>query len=104
MREYTYADPEHVTVTTFYERATYPNFVESVLAEPAAYCPSLEELDACRSGDIGFVGANLTLDRITIAPVLVPIPEPETYALMLAGLGVGGVLRRRRASKRPTAQ
>jgi hypothetical protein len=28
--------------------------------------------------------------------VLTPVPEPETYALMLAGLGVGGFLFRRR--------
>jgi hypothetical protein len=28
--------------------------------------------------------------------VLTPVPEPETYALMLAGLGVGGFLLRRR--------
>ncbi len=28
--------------------------------------------------------------------VLTPVPEPETYALLLAGLGVGGFLMRRR--------
>ena len=29
-------------------------------------------------------------------PVSTPIPEPETYALMLAGLGLLGVVARRR--------
>jgi hypothetical protein len=31
-----------------------------------------------------------------IGTVSAPIPEPETYALMLAGLGVVGLLARRR--------
>lgn len=31
------------------------------------------------------------------APVLSPVPEPETYALMLGGLGLLAALRRRRA-------
>lgn len=40
---------------------------------------------------LSFVGANYTL---TAAPV----PEPETYALLLAGLGVVGFVARRRRS------
>ncbi|WP_240754754.1 PEPxxWA-CTERM sorting domain-containing protein [Parasulfuritortus cantonensis] len=34
------------------------------------------------------------------APATLPVPEPETYALMLAGLGlVGGAVRRRKAAR-----
>ena len=32
----------------------------------------------------------------TLTPVIAPVPEPETYALMLAGLGVVGWAARRR--------
>jgi PEP-CTERM motif len=34
---------------------------------------------------------------VSLAPITAPVPEPETYALMLAGLGmVAWVARRRR--------
>jgi choice-of-anchor C domain-containing protein len=39
--------------------------------------------------------AGIALDNITITPV----PEPETYAMMLAGLGLLGVVARRRKQK-----
>lgn len=36
--------------------------------------------------------------KLTISPVLVPVPEPETYAMLLLGLtGIGWMQRRRRA-------
>jgi hypothetical protein len=35
----------------------------------------------------------------TIASVTAPVPEPETYAMMLAGLGLLGVAARRRKQK-----
>jgi hypothetical protein len=35
----------------------------------------------------------------TAAPVTAPVPEPETYAMMLAGLGLLGVVARRRKQK-----
>ena len=43
------------------------------------------------SGDNGTVG----FDNLQYG-VLTAVPEPETYALMLAGLGLVGALARRR--------
>lgn len=40
--------------------------------------------------------SELKVDDLTMVAVAAPIPEPETYALMLAGLGAIGVLVRRR--------
>ena len=42
----------------------------------------------------------MAFDGITIAgvPITPAIPEPQTYALMLAGLGVVGFMARRRKS------
>lgn len=34
-----------------------------------------------------------------VPPVLAPVPEPESYAMLLAGLGVMGALARRRGRK-----
>ena len=33
-------------------------------------------------------------------PVLTPVPEPETYAMLLAGLGLMGVIARRKGSRK----
>lgn len=35
---------------------------------------------------------------------IAPVPEPETYALMLGGLGPLGFVGRRRASRRPGSE
>lgn len=39
------------------------------------------------------------LDNVSVTLVTAPIPEPETYAMMLAGLGLLGVMTRRRKQK-----
>lgn len=43
----------------------------------------------------GVVG-NTSIDNVAVNSVAQPVPEPETYALMLAGLGLLGVAARRR--------
>lgn len=49
----------------------------------------LAYLDTDSSNNSGFVTAVVSL----------PVPEPETYALMLGGLGILGVVARRRVGK-----
>jgi len=54
-------------------------------------------LDLSQAGGYGFTteyGANELTLRVMTAPV--PVPEPGTYALMLAGLGLIGLTRRRK--------
>ncbi len=46
------------------------------------------------SAQVGWRQVSLTLDQQTA-----PVPEPETYAMMLAGLGLLGVVARRRKQK-----
>ena len=60
------------------------------------------------SGSLGFTvaGANgtfpvastaiLTISNVTIANPVSAVPEPETYAMLLAGLGLMGTIARRR--------
>ncbi|MDD4881069.1 MAG: PEP-CTERM sorting domain-containing protein [Gallionellaceae bacterium] len=47
---------------------------------------------------VGTLGTNVAIDRLN----LVPVPEPETYALMLAGLSLIGAVARRH-KRRQTA-
>lgn len=42
---------------------------------------------------IAFTGVGLVADNLTLTT---PVPEPEAYAMMLAGLGLVGVMARRR--------
>lgn len=42
---------------------------------------------------------NANLRGLTSAPFMAPVPEPETYALLLAGLGLIGTAARRRMAR-----
>jgi len=44
-------------------------------------------------------GATLVTNNSFLSPPTAPIPEPETYAMMLAGLGLMGFVARRRKQK-----
>jgi hypothetical protein len=48
-----------------------------------------------------FAGTNARFDNFVLDQVAAPIPEPETYAMLLAGLGLLGFEARRR--KKPTS-
>jgi PEP-CTERM motif len=39
---------------------------------------------------------SLTIDNVAITQVAAPVPEPESYAMMLSGLGAIGLMGRRR--------
>lgn len=46
------------------------------------------------------VASGTFYDNVSFAQALAPVPEPETYAMMLAGLAVLGSFARRRSSNR----
>ena len=54
------------------------------------------------SGSQGVVGVSNLLSAWAVRPgdvLLAPVPEPETYAMMLAGLGLMGFVAKRRKQK-----
>jgi len=50
-----------------------------------------------KSVKISTTQGNLAFDNISVTAVAAPVPEPSSYALLLAGLGVVGVMARRRS-------
>jgi hypothetical protein len=48
---------------------------------------------------IGAANAKFTSAVLTYAAAVTPVPEPETYAMLLAGLGLMGAIARRRKNK-----
>jgi len=84
-----YADPLNFKVTN----ATISEFANlSTSGNPKAYfAADVLRVSAPNAGATGAVGA--------ISPgVIAAVPEPETYAMLLAGLGLMGALVRRRKS------
>jgi hypothetical protein len=60
------------------------------------------ELAGTSSGIVG--GVYVFSANTSASPNVPPIPEPETYALMLAGLGVLGAVAKRRSAKLASQQ
>jgi hypothetical protein len=58
-----------------------------------------EEFADGRVAMIRLYDIELTSQQIETLPVAAPVPEPETYAMMLAGLGLLGVMTRRKKRK-----
>lgn len=74
-------------------------------ASPITFSPGWAGIDELRistgndfvSAGLGGSGQHWALDSLTInEAVAAPVPEPETYAMMLAGLGMLGFMARRR--------
>ena len=81
-----YADPLNFTVAN----ATISQFANQSTGQTAAYfAADVLRVSAPNAGSTGAIGA--------ISPgVVAAVPEPESYAMLLAGLGVMGVIVRRR--------
>ena len=73
------ADPQFAGLAHTASTATFTFLIEG---------PGIQPLD-----DESWAMDNL---RVTVAGVTTPVPEPETYALLLAGLGAAAVAARRR--------
>lgn len=71
---------------TFEDRVTPPVVTEVVWAPSA---PTYIEMT-------DFIVNQITVNKTTILPPVTPVPEPETWALMLAGLVIGGAKWRMR--------
>ena len=60
------------------------------------------DIDTATSGDwiVTLAKSSLSVDGGALPPPVPGVPEPETYAMMLAGLAaVGAIARRRRKQK-----
>jgi hypothetical protein len=75
---------------------TIPDFLsnQNLLATPPSFTGRLS-LDFIQTGNPAATSFML-FDGLTVQPVIGAIPEPETYALMLAGLGLLGFVARRK--------
>ncbi len=66
----------------------------------AGFCPfvpiGVGFLGTAKSVAFAGVADQIVFDDVTFGSITPGVPEPETYALMLAGLGVVGMLARRR--------
>lgn len=51
----------------------------------------------------GFAAGNTSIDNLVVNTVANPIPEPEIYAMLVAGLGVMGFVARRRKQQAAAA-
>jgi hypothetical protein len=51
------------------------------------------------AGATTFSVTSFSVAPVSVDPVTTPVPEPSTYALLLAGLGLVGFMARRRAPR-----
>ena len=65
----------------------------------ATYAPGTSAYTATGSGSSYGTAGTIRYDNVLLSgtPIAEAVPEPETYALMLAGLGLLGLVARRRA-------
>ena len=87
------------TMSVLYDGASIYSFAyQSVIGEIGSLQISMKG-----TGTIDFVNVssngNLVIQSDMNSPTVTAVPEPETYAMLLAGLGLIGVVGRRRTTK-----
>jgi hypothetical protein len=93
-----FADPVDLTISL----TGGVSFSSSVTVSGSQYIPQAFSFSSLADGNyvISFTGLSTSsansLGGGSIQASIAPIPEPQSFALMLAGLGVAGILVRRR--------
>lgn len=105
---YTERIPYHAFVT-FGDGSTSNYQLPSVLAFQPSIFWGVSSDKGIKSIHFGEINGGVTrrdafaIDNLTIATAVTAVPEPETYALMLAGLGLMGTVARCRSAKQNQA-
>jgi hypothetical protein len=71
------------------------------LIDPGTSTGAIFSFDASvNSSFVAWGGSPFATTKLAQATLAAPVPEPETYAMLLAGLGVVGAVARRRKPAR----
>lgn len=84
---------------SFYSTAAASNTLYSNTLSFTAATTGLATLSFASAAKVGTPFDNYSGAVIDNVSVMTAVPEPETYAMLLAGLGLMGFLRRRKAAK-----
>jgi hypothetical protein len=106
--EFRYVDTPDVTLSAgntyamAYYTASYTWMDSDEVANSANVDPVISLLDGRWQGDTGGLVLPTNTGEVNFGPnfmYAVPVPEPETYVMLLAGLGLMGFVGRRRKQK-----
>ena len=71
----------------------------------AAFAPGTSAYAATNPGNTYSTNGTMRFDMVTISGSVAAVPEPESYAMLLAGLAaLAGVVRRKRRAASPASR